>query len=60
MRLTPPKTAVFLITLIVAVLTIVCHFVSVPVVGSFIRANEFWFLAGSYVLLALSAIFKGL
>lgn len=58
--MTPPKKWVFFLTLIVCVLTIICHFIDVPVVGSFIRANEFWFLAGSNVLLLLSVIFKGL
>ena len=60
MHLSAPKAWVFWVSFIVGVLTIVCHFVSIPVIGSFISSNEFWFLGGSFVLLLLGNIFKGL
>ena len=58
--MTPPKKWVFALCLIVGIVTIVAHFVSIPVVGGFIQNNEFWFLGGSLVLLLLSCLIKGL
>lgn len=60
MRLSAPKMGTFLICLVVGVLTIIAHFVSIPVIGSFLNSNSFWFLGGSFVLLLLSTILKGL
>ncbi len=60
MRLSAPKVVTFWICLIVGALTIVAHFVSIPVIGSFLNNNSFWFLGGSFVLLLLSTLLKGL
>lgn len=60
MRLSAPKAVIFWICFVVGIFTIVCHFVDIPVVGSFVNNNEFWFLGGSFVLLLLGNIFKGL
>lgn len=63
LRLTPPKFIIFLLTLIVAVVTVLCVLKVIPasVPGvAFVTKYAFWFMTGSYGLLALSAIFKGL
>jgi hypothetical protein len=55
MNLTPPSTAVFVITLILAALAIISVFAAIP----FVSANAFWVLAAAYVLLAVGNLFRG-
>ena len=56
----PPKKVTFIICLVVFLVTVISHFVNIPVIGSFVNDNDFWFLAGSELLLLLACIFKGL
>jgi hypothetical protein len=55
MKLNAPKKIVWLISLILAVLGIVGHFVTIPVVTVY----QFWFLAVAWLLLFLSTYLKG-
>ena len=52
MKLSAPKTTVFLLTLAVAILAVVSYFIDIP----FVSQNRFWFMTGSYVLLALGML----
>lgn len=52
MKLSAPKATVFLITLVVAIVTVVSFFLHIP----FVSENKFWFMTGSYVLLALGMV----
>ena len=54
MKLSAPKATVFFVTLIVAIVTVVSIYVDIPFVGE----NRFWFMTGSYVLLALGTLLK--
>ena len=48
MNLSPPTTAVFIISLILAVLAIIGTFVAIPLIS----ANAFWVAIIAYVILA--------
>ena len=56
MKLSAPTQPVWLIAVIAGVLGLVGHFVSIPVV----TPNQFFFLAGGFVLLTLATMMKGL
>ncbi len=60
MKLSRPKTVTFVICLIVGLLTLIAHVISIPVIGSFLNRNEFFLMAGSWLLLTLAVLFKGL
>lgn len=55
MNLNAPTQVVFIISLIVAVLALVGHFVLVP----FVTEYKFWFAIVSYVVLAAACVLKG-
>jgi hypothetical protein len=55
MTLTPPSTAVFLISAILAVLAIIGKFVAIP----FISEHGFWVVVVAYVVLAVGNLFRG-
>jgi len=55
MRLNPPKKIVFLLSLILAILAVVGHFVVIP----FVTLYQFWILLAAWVLLAAGNYFKG-
>lgn len=55
MTLSAPTKPVWLIGVIAGVLGLVGHFVSIPVV----TPNQFFFVAGGFVVLALSTVLKG-
>jgi hypothetical protein len=55
MNLSPPTTALFVITLILAALSIISVFATIP----FVSANAFWVLVAAYVLLAVGNLFRG-
>lgn len=59
MKLTPPKVIVWIIALILAALAIISQFTSIPVVGSFVKQNDFWVMTVAYGLLFLGTLFKG-
>jgi hypothetical protein len=55
MNLSPPTTAVFVISLILAVLAVISSFVVIP----FISAHAFWVAIIAYVSLAVGNLFRG-
>lgn len=55
MNLSPPTTAVFIISAILAVLAIIGTFVALPVIS----ANAFWVAIVAYVILAVGNVFRG-
>jgi hypothetical protein len=55
MNLSPPTTAVFVISLILAVLAVIGKFVAIP----FITDNGFWVAIIAYVVLAVGNVFRG-
>jgi uncharacterized membrane protein len=60
MRLSAPKWVIWLLALILAALAIVSRYASIPYIGSFVHANEFWFMTAAYGLLFLGTLFRGL
>jgi hypothetical protein len=55
MNLSPPTTAVFVISLILAVLAVIGKFVAIP----FITDQGFWVAIIAYVILAIGNVFRG-
>jgi len=55
MNLSPPTTAVFVISLILALLAIVGKFVAIP----FITEHGFWVAVVAYIVLAVGNLFRG-
>ena len=55
MNLSPPTTAVFIISVVLAVLAIIGTFVAIPV----INANAFWVAIIAYIILAVGNLFRG-
>jgi hypothetical protein len=55
MNLTPPSTAVFLISVILAVLAIIGKFAAIP----FISDHGFWVVVVAYIVLAVGNLFRG-
>jgi hypothetical protein len=56
MNLSPPTTAVFVISLILALLAIVGKFVAIP----FITDHGFWVAVIAYVVLAVGNLLRGI
>jgi hypothetical protein len=56
MNLSPPTTAVFVISLILALLAIVGKFVAIP----FITEHGFWVAVIAYVVLAVGNLLRGI
>ena len=55
MNLSPPTTAVFIISVVLAVLAIIGTFVAIPVISS----NAFWVAIIAYIILAVGNLFRG-
>jgi hypothetical protein len=55
MNLSPPTTAVFIISLILAVLAVISAFVVIPVIS----AHAFWVAIIAYIVLAVGNVFRG-
>lgn len=55
MNLSPPTTAVFVISLILAVLAVISQFAPI----AFITDNRFWVAIIAYVILAVGNVFRG-
>ena len=55
MNLSPPTTAVFAISLILAVLAIISIFVAMPLIS----AHAFWVAIIAYFILAVGNVFRG-
>jgi hypothetical protein len=55
MRLNAPTQMVFLISLILAVLALIGHFILIPYVTSY----QFWIAIMGYVVLAAACVLKG-
>jgi hypothetical protein len=56
MNLNAPTQLVFILSLIIAVLALVSHFVVVPFVTEF----KFWFAMVAYIVLAAACVLKGM
>lgn len=52
--LSAPTTAVFLISVVLAVLALIGHFVAIP----YVTAYQFWIAIAAYVLLFLGNVLK--
>jgi hypothetical protein len=55
MNLSPPTTAVFIVSLILAALAVIGKFAPIP----FITDNGFWVAIVAYVVLAVGNLFRG-
>jgi hypothetical protein len=55
MNLSPPTTAVFIISLILAVLAIIGQFAHIPVISD----HGFWVAVIAYFVLAIGNVFRG-
>jgi hypothetical protein len=55
MQLSPPTTVVFVISIILAALAIIGHFVAIP----FITQYGFWVAIIAYIILAVGNLFRG-
>lgn len=55
MRLNAPKKIVWLISLILAVISLIGYFVAIPVVS----VNAFWIMGVAWLLLFLATFLKG-
>ncbi|HEX9752057.1 MAG TPA: hypothetical protein VGA46_01240 [Methyloceanibacter sp.] len=55
MDLSPPTTAVFIVSLILAALAVIGKFAAIP----FITENGFWVAIVAYVVLAVGNLFRG-
>jgi len=60
LRLSAPKWIGWRLALILAALAIISRYASIPYVGSFVHANEFWVMTAAYGLLFLGTLLKGL
>jgi hypothetical protein len=56
MDLSPPTTVVFVVSVILALLALVGHFVAIP----FFSEHGFWMAVIAYVVLAVGNVAKGL
>jgi hypothetical protein len=56
MNLSPPTTAVFIVSVVLAVLAIIGTFVAIP----FISSNAFWVAIVAYIILACGNLFRGI
>lgn len=55
MRLTPPKKIIFIISLILAIISLVAHFVNIPVATQY----QYWIMVAAWLLLTLGVALKG-
>ena len=55
MRLTPPKKIVFIISLLLAIISVIGHFVNIPVVTEY----QYWIMLVAWALLAAGVFLKG-
>lgn len=60
MHLSKPSVLIWLLALILAALSIVVKYVSIPFIGGFVLQNDFWFMTAAYGLLLLGTLFKKL
>jgi hypothetical protein len=56
MRLTPPKKIIWILSLIIAVLSIVGFFVDIPYVSEY----KFWVMGVAWLLMFIGVTFKGI
>ena len=56
MKLTPPKKIVWIISLILAVLSVVSYFIYIP----FVSLYAFWVMGVAWLLLFLATYLKGM
>jgi hypothetical protein len=55
-RLTPPSNLVFVISMILAVVTVASMFFHLPVVGHYFHHHAFWIMTAAYALLAAGVL----
>ena len=55
MNLSPPTVAVFVISLILAVLAVIGQFATIPLISQ----HDFWVAIIAYVIIAVGNVFRG-
>ena len=55
MKLTPPKKIVFMISLILVIISLVAHFINIPIATQY----QYWIMLVGYVFLAAGVVLKG-
>ena len=55
MKLTPPKKIVFIISLILVIISLVAHFINIPIATQY----QYWIMLVGYVLLGAGVALKG-
>jgi hypothetical protein len=55
MNLSAPTMPIFLVSLVLAVLALIGHFVSIP----FVTLYQFWIAIVAYVVLSVGCVLKG-
>jgi hypothetical protein len=56
MKISAPTQMIFLISLILAALAVIAHFVAIPYATEY----QFWLAVGGYVVLAAGCLMKGM
>jgi hypothetical protein len=56
MRLTPPKKIIWLLSFILAVVSIIAHFVFIP----YVTVYAFWVMGVAWLLMFIGVTFKGI
>ena len=59
-RLTPPGTLIFFVSLILAVAAVATLYTHVPLAGHYIGTHRFWVMAAAYAALLAGVLFEGL
>lgn len=54
-RLTAPSKLIFFISLIIVIISIIGHFVNIPVVTQY----QYWIMLVGWIVLAAGVLFKG-
>lgn len=59
MRLTPPSLFVFLISLILAAVSVASLYAHIPRIHGFVAGHRYWMMVAAYMLLFVGVAFPG-